>query len=226
MNRAYRLVLHRHVENQLDGDSLEVLDMEHVGRASLKALPRITKPKTEFTALGKMVWDRTRREAERRHSTHGAALNDKDLLSTILDVRTKNAPHLSDQELAKARQLLCDHYVEYAVQCDRYQQTKEVAPASAITPHTIVTPVTETLEPPPKVQKRSGFIIGRNRFAVASTHQQAGGSWEESRKQYHRQRIVELEQKWLQLDVDWKVEFPHLAELDVENAELDMLYDL
>ena len=58
MNRAYRPVLHSFTNNQLAADSLLVLNLEDVYRQPAKHLVRVSKERSNFTALGSEIWDR------------------------------------------------------------------------------------------------------------------------------------------------------------------------
>jgi hypothetical protein len=80
MNRAYRPVLHSVTNNQLAADSLLVLNLEDVYRQPAKHLLRVSKERSNFTALGSEIWDRAEQDAKIRHKHSGAGMNRRDLL--------------------------------------------------------------------------------------------------------------------------------------------------
>ena len=175
-----------------------MLKLEDVYRQPAKHLLRAPKERSNFAALGAEIWDRAEQDAKIRHKHNGAGMNRRDLLCSLLDIRTKDAGHLSQAEYDEARVVLKADYMQYAMKVER--QTREVmrgAPvAVAATPEAAApeaaAPEAQGAEPAARWKRprngerpRSGFVVKRNRFveAVANVNEASQSEetqWEEA----------------------------------------------
>jgi hypothetical protein len=229
MNRAYRYVLHKHTESQMNGDTLDVLQLPRIGRQTLKNLPRRPVHRDNFTAMGSRIWDRCKTALEYRHNLPGAKLNDTDLLCTLLDIRTKNAPHLSDGEYERATTIFRKKYIEYAYQMDVYQREVERGGAAPEVPPPPPAPqvIPSPEGPSPAKRSRSGFAVGQNRVDPQPAPVNDSNAWSVARKLFHGTQFDDVYVKqWLGAHIDWKAEFPQFKNSTAANEELDMVYDL
>ena len=242
MNRAYRPVLHTFTNNKLSASSLEVLKLKDIYRQTANGLLRGVKERSDFTALGREIWDRAERDAEIRHKHTGSGMNRRDLLCSLLDIRTKHGGHLSEDEYKEARKILRSEYLQYAMKVERQlREAMRPVPAAAAelaaaavglaaaaaetaaveaATRGDVAPATPANAAPVRKRPRSGLVVQRNRFldTVGDADVEVVDEevlWEESTLLHHTKQFETIEREWLQLEVDWASEFPQLAPLAV-----------
>jgi hypothetical protein len=117
---AYGLLLKTALLEELRGETFEIVQLELVNAGY--DMPTKSKHQHEFTAVGRMALARARLEAERRFcgnkTEHILGLDveasDRELLATILDLRTKSMHSLSKPHRKRAVALLNESHVAYA----------------------------------------------------------------------------------------------------------------
>ena len=99
-------------------------------------LPRISKNVREMTTIGKEVRERALIEGERRFCgnktdklIHNAevVMSDRELLATVLDLRTFGCAHLSEEQRTKAKELFETAYVNFALTVFNFEKEKREA---------------------------------------------------------------------------------------------------
>ena len=123
------------------GGSVMLIDFGAMSRDTrIKNLPRVSVPVSTFTQEGKTCLQRALLEAEFRFCGNQTPASqppgwltgrpvvddDRELLATILDPRTKGCGQLSEQEANKAKNLLKEEYIEMALRMDERKQEKTV----------------------------------------------------------------------------------------------------
>ena len=110
------------VMTALRAPTIAVIDLDQVTTAP--KLPRISKNVREMTMIGKEVRLRALIEGERRFCgnktdnlihTAEAVMSDRELLATVLDLRTFGCAHLSEGQRTKAKELYETAYVNFAL---------------------------------------------------------------------------------------------------------------
>ena len=197
MNRAYRPVINHYTEAQLASDSFAVIDGPNVGFHTEKDLPRVEKPRGDFTEIGKTVLERTTEKSISQHLHPAARINDTDLIATLLDLRTKNAPHLTDEQVQEARKLLRIQHVKSATQADMYvwdlQNTGMVATPAPVPVAPTNVPAIHAAEfgEPVRKKPRTAMLMGANRFAApANAHNNTIASSVSDREGYRQSRLT------------------------------------
>ena len=107
----------KQVHPEIEGATLDVLDIDRMTNSSARKAPRIKKTATDVSAVGLTTWKRAGDSAKRRIGLEGAAITDRDLIASAIDLRTchRLPEFINEQEdRAKAIVKLSEAYVAYA----------------------------------------------------------------------------------------------------------------
>lgn len=120
---------------------MPVVDPQEVTKSP--KLPRKLVDVNDLTAIGKEARRRAIVECERRFCGSDAEeitgrdveVTDRELLATLLDIRTKGGKHLTRAQRLRAKQLLIKAHSEFEARCEEFaQQQEEEASRAAPSP--------------------------------------------------------------------------------------------
>ena len=245
--------------NSLLKPSLAVVDLSRP--STLPKLPRKALPVEELGSLGTEAHSRAIIECQRRFCgsktetvikpSPEVELTDRQLLATLLDLRTCGAEHLSPTQYDKAKKVFSDAYVKFATTAHHFHKAKiekaerEAAAAkaeaeakrAAAGSGSSSSPSQEPKEAKPSMYS-SGVTYGATAhhsseseeadIFVADELQLEPGDFEALEgveAEHHRAAAKASLRRWRKLTIDWRAEFPEMA-WPPQGQPLDLVVDL
>jgi len=119
--------------NLLRAPRMAVVILEKVGTEAASKLPRMMMNVREFTDVGKEVRHRAQLEGERRfcgntteevQMTSEIIMSDREMLATVLDLRTLGCTHITETQRTHAKEVFMQAYVTYASNVHTFKAMK------------------------------------------------------------------------------------------------------
>ena len=133
---AYACLIKGTTMNALRAPTMAVVELEKVREQSAAKLPRTMKSVREFGPVGAEVRRRAQLEAERRfcgNKTEIVEMNaeiimsDRELLASVLDLRTLGCLHMSEAQRKQAKALFMTAYVGYTCNARNFEEERRAA---------------------------------------------------------------------------------------------------
>ena len=244
----------------LRSDTLNVIDLTRVNKTS--KLPRIAVPVSELTELGLTARMRATLEGERRmcgnttEEVTGAEviLNGRELMASLLDLRTIRVQFLTSTQQQQALKLLESAYVKYAKQAVNFnreavmaREAKAKAEAEAALAEAAVKRAAageasaSAAEPEPNKEMKqivtSGASYGAVNPWVAEDEPEAAGQ-DDDECDLHEVHALQSDEgykiefkkvwrNWVRLPVSWSEYYPDLKPINgPSGGEYDLIHDL
>eukprot|EP00664_Eupelagonemidae_sp_cell27_P000382 gene382-9428_t len=186
-------------------------------------LPRIEKPCTGLSEIGKTTRFRATLEGERRYCGNtGETLNntpiimsDREKLATLLDPRTVGAAHLTTEQADEAVALLENEYTRFAIQAHAYATLSEKPSEAASEPKAAGKTVGAAVENSPGkntdgVARKldSGMTYGESRWEEDEEPSQPVLPKDEQLRQDCLAEGRKSFKAWRRLQIDWPAQYP------------------
>jgi len=223
------------VYQMLTASTISLIDVDTISESP--RLPRRDCPVDSLTPMGKTCLDRAIIEFERRFldseletrlETPGIiVINDRQLVATLLDVRTKTAPHLKPGQRAQAQRALGLLYTDFFVRSKAFDRArKSKAEAAAAEAATESSPSKRACLSPATPDKRSldlkaptsgaaaddtsGFDLGKDsdEEEVVVMPPKSEKDFAEEDKAAAEKEFPIVFRAWFNFAVDYRVEFP------------------
>lgn len=245
---SHDFVSHSHCPHLLTAPALflccavSVIDPSRVTKDS--KLERINKRRDELTSVGRTCLERAIIEGERRFCGSDAEtitdkqviVSDRELLATLVDVRTKGAAHLSPEQRRTAKAKLVELHQEFAAQRDAKAAEAAAEAARGATEAERARndrPAAAAATSPPCTPPRDehALMYAESAWTPPDASNSAPARAEESRASEERLREKRLEEatfavnNWLKSDIDLVKEFP-AAKLPQQPRLIHDLIDL
>ena len=245
---AYGLLIKMHVLNRLEADALHVIDLDqdNIGPRPVRVVKRVS----DFSDTGKECLIRARIEFQRRFlgSTSDTLLpacgpvviNDRQLVATLLDLRTARGGHLTQAQRTQAQAALKTRYIAFFKHFKRQEREKSDPPPEEEEQEEEGGSDDEVKVAAKKVKRdevAAGELVSGMVYASAGAAEGFDLSLDssdfdsepvKSEEDFAREDAAAAEKEfkrvfpnWFGLVVDWKEEFP---EANLEGV--DLLHDL
>ena len=233
---AYGPLIKIHVLNCLEAETLNVIDLDQ-GMIGSRPV-RVTKRVSDFSDTGKECLTRARIEFQRRFlgSTSDTLLpecgpvviNERQLVATLLDLRTARGGHLTPVQRAQAQAALRTRYIAFFKQFKRQEREKSDSPPKEEEQEEEGDSDDEATVAAKKAKRDEVAAVDLVSGMVYASAGAAEGFDLSSEEDFAREDALAAEKEfkrvfsnWFGLVVDWKGEFPEANLKDV-----DLLHDL
>jgi len=168
----------------------------------------------DMTPLGKECRKRALVESQRRFcgkdieepvSDARITITPRELLATVLDVRTKGCSHLSDSERKAARALLINEMIKFEKQVDKFE-AEAVAAAAAPLPAAAACPASASVPPTPT--RAAPHVLESSWTPLAQAQLSDEHTNHSALEHALRERVTTQADAWLHTQVNLAVEFP------------------
>jgi hypothetical protein len=229
-------------------ETLFVVDLANV--TAKPQLPRVEVNVTDLSALGATCRERAILEGERRwcgntgETLTGAdvIITDRELMSSLLDLRTIRCPHLSTEKKVEAKRLLSEAYVTFAMTAAKFDsdaslaaEKKAEAEAAAAMKEAAekkgkaASPSTsESKEIKPIISSGASYSAV-NPWAVEGEEmsgEEAEPSEEISPEEGYKSEFEKVWKAWSTLEVPWESYYPDITKVHGPSSEYDLVYDM